>query len=118
MLKLLLDENFDHDILRGVLRRQPDIDFLRIQDLPEILSAPDPIVLEWAAKHNRVVVTHDVQTMVGFAYERVAAGETMPGVIEVRYDQPLGLKIEDFLILLECTSEEEMQNQVRYIPFK
>jgi hypothetical protein len=34
MLKLLADENFDNTILRGLLRRQPDIDiiyFLEIQ---------------------------------------------------------------------------------------
>lgn len=32
MLKLLADENFDNTILRGLLRRQPNIDIIRVQD--------------------------------------------------------------------------------------
>jgi predicted nuclease of predicted toxin-antitoxin system len=32
-------------------------------------EADDPTVLEWAAQHNRVVLTHDIATMTNFAYE-------------------------------------------------
>ncbi len=28
MLKLVIDQDFDHDILRGVLRRLPEFDFV------------------------------------------------------------------------------------------
>jgi Domain of unknown function (DUF5615) len=49
MLKLLADENFDNTILRGLLRRQPDIDIIRVQDT-ELYGANDPTVLAWAAK--------------------------------------------------------------------
>ena len=47
MLRLLADENFDFDIVRGVLRRRPDIDFVRVQD-SGMGSANDRDVLEWA----------------------------------------------------------------------
>jgi len=30
MLRLAADENFNHDILRGLLRRRPDIDIVAI----------------------------------------------------------------------------------------
>jgi hypothetical protein len=33
MLKLLADENFDNTILRGLLRRQPDIDIVRLSQV-------------------------------------------------------------------------------------
>lgn len=31
MLRLLADENLDHDIVRGLLRRNPDLDIIRVQ---------------------------------------------------------------------------------------
>jgi GH15 family glucan-1,4-alpha-glucosidase len=60
MLKLLADENFDNTILRGLLRRQPDIDIIRVQDT-ELYGANDSTVLAWAAQENRILLTHDVQ---------------------------------------------------------
>jgi hypothetical protein len=33
MLRLPTDEDFDNDILRGVLRRLPSLDIVRIQDV-------------------------------------------------------------------------------------
>jgi hypothetical protein len=32
VIKLVSDENFDSDILRGLLRRLPKLDVLRVQD--------------------------------------------------------------------------------------
>ncbi|MFN8372719.1 MAG: DUF5615 family PIN-like protein [Anaerolineae bacterium] len=64
-------------MLKGIRQRNPDVDILRVQDL-EIYQSADPKVLEWAAKENRILLTHDVQTMTGYAYECVAAGLAMP----------------------------------------
>jgi predicted nuclease of predicted toxin-antitoxin system len=71
MLKLLADENFDNTILRGLLRRQSDIDIIRVQDT-ELYGANDPTVLAWAAQENRILLTHDVATITCYAYERIA----------------------------------------------
>jgi hypothetical protein len=30
-IRLLADEDFDHDIVRGILRRNPNIDIVRVQ---------------------------------------------------------------------------------------
>jgi hypothetical protein len=45
MLKLLADENFDNRILRGLQRRLPEVDIIRVQDTP-LYSRDDPSVLE------------------------------------------------------------------------
>ena len=58
MLLLVADENFNNDILRGLLRRNPSLDVVRIQDVG-LTQASDPDVLEWAAQENRVLLTHD-----------------------------------------------------------
>ena len=44
MLRLLSDENFNGDIVRGLLLRQPDLDILRVQDVG-LSGADDPNVL-------------------------------------------------------------------------
>jgi predicted nuclease of predicted toxin-antitoxin system len=59
MLKLAADEDFNNRIVRGLLRRAPDIDIKRVQDAG-LLAADDSSVLEWAAVEGRVLLTHDV----------------------------------------------------------
>ncbi len=83
MLLLLADENFNGRILRGLLRRLPALDVVRVQDVEGLYGAGDPAVLEWAANEKRVVLTHDAATMAGYAYDRVMAGKLMPGVFEI-----------------------------------
>ena len=58
-LQFLADENFNNDMVRGVRRRAPDVDILRVQDAG-LQGADDPAILEWAANAERVVLTHDV----------------------------------------------------------
>jgi hypothetical protein len=117
MLRFAADENFNNDIVRGVLRRNPHVDIVRVQDAG-LSEAADPILLEWAAKDNRVVLTHDVSTMTRYAYERVTSGLSMPGVFEVARKVPIGVAIDEILILAECSLEGEREGQVRYLPLR
>ena len=48
MIKLASDENFDGDVVRGLLRRVPELDVVRIQDA-NLAGSPDPTILAWAA---------------------------------------------------------------------
>ncbi len=115
MLKLAADENFNNNIVRGILRRQPDADIVRIQDVG-LSGAHDSIVLEWAAKEQRVLLTHDVTTITKYAYERTRLRKPMPGVFELGRTTPIGIAIEDILLLIECSLEGEWSGQVRYLP--
>jgi hypothetical protein len=116
MLKLLADENFNNDILRGVIRRLPNADIPRIQDIPEIAGKDDPTLLEWAAQEGRVLLTHDVRTITKYAYERIAAGLLMAGVFEIKRSVPIAIAVEEILIIVECSNEGEWEGQVRYLP--
>jgi hypothetical protein len=89
----------------------PKIDLLRIQDcLPE--GTPDLDVLAWAAAENRVLITNDRNTMIGFAYQRLAAGEPVAGLIATTNAQSIGLAIDDIQIIAEYMLEEEVRDQV------
>ena len=46
-----------------------------------LAHTPDPIILAWAASHGRILITGDLNTMVGFARDRVIAAQPMPGVL-------------------------------------
>src|SRR5437016_6292526 len=106
MLRLAIDENFNNDIVRGLLRRKPDLEMVRVQDAG-LAGADDPTVLEWAASENRVLFTHDVITMTDYAWQRVAIGKPMPGVFEVSRAVPVRRAIEDMLLLAECSIADE-----------
>ena len=114
-MKFLADENFGSAILRGLLRRNPDIDIIRVQD-HGLANTDDPIILEWAANQDRIVLTHDLRTMPDFAYERIARQQKMPGVIAMRQDIHIGTAINDILLIIECMTAEELENGILRLP--
>ncbi len=116
MLRLAVDEDFDNDVVRGLLREKPELDVWRMQDAG-LAGAKDPNVLDWAAREGRVLLPHDANTMPKHAYERVEAGQLMLGVFVVRRNVPFGVVLEDLLLLVEASSQDEWKDQVRYIPF-
>lgn len=117
MLRFAADENFNNAILRGLLRRDSDLDIVRVHDVG-LSGADDPTVLEWSAQEERILLTHDVTTITRYAYERVRAGKPMPGVFEVGRDVSIGIAIEDIFLIAECSVEGEWEGQVRYLPLR
>lgn len=115
MLAFLSDENFNGDIVRGLRRRDPRIDLVRAQDVLAS-GTEDPQVLAWAAEHQRIVLTHDRATFPHFAYERVAAGEAMAGVFVLHSRYPIGLAVDELLVLATCSEPPEWANLVLYLP--
>jgi hypothetical protein len=114
-LRFLVDEDFDNGILRGVIRKMPELDIVRVQDVG-LSGAKDPEVLEWAAQNGRVLLTHDVSTMTAYASARVSGALPMPGVFAVSQSLPIGKAIEEILLLAECSLQGEWEGQIRYLP--
>ncbi len=115
MIRFLADENFNGKILRGIRRDRPDADIIRVQDTPAYQS-PDQIVLEFAAQQQRIILTHDVETMIGFAKARLAASLPMPGVIAVRDIVPVRQVIDDLLIVLGASEMSDWNNLITFLP--
>jgi hypothetical protein len=90
--------------------RLPSLDY-EIAQRTEMQGGKDPTLLAWAAERNRILVTHDVNTIPKHAYERVTASLPMPGVIVVPEDLQIGEAIEERLIIVECSG-----HQVAHIP--
>lgn len=117
MVRFLADENFNNQIVRGLFRQSPRIDMVRVQDV-DLSGADDPTVLSWAAQEKRVVLTHDVATMITFAYERINAELSMPGLFEVSRRVPVGLAIEEVILIDQCSLDGEWEGQVRFLPLR
>ena len=127
MLKLLTDEHIDPDLVRGLLARQPDLDVFRVHEVG-LLGVDDRDILAWAAGEQphgvtgaappepRVLVTHDRNTVTGFAYDRVRAGQSMTGVVVIDDRLALGRMIDELLVVTLCSGEDELRDQVVYVP--
>lgn len=116
-IRFLVDENFDHRTLAGLKRRMPDLDIVPVQEVG-LREADDPAVLEWAAQEERILITHDVSTMLDFAYERVTVGLPMPGVIEIPETVPRAVIIDELILIAGASEPEDWKNTVRYLPLR
>ena len=110
MLRLATDEDFNNRIVRGLLRRQPDIDLVRIQDAG-LAGRDDEEVLAWAASEKRILITHDVTTMKQAAYDRIAAGLPMPGVFEISQDVSIGTALDKILLVVLSGEQDECKEK-------
>jgi hypothetical protein len=115
MLRLISDENFNGDIVRGLFRRHPDLALVRVQDVG-LMQTPDADILEWAAGEGRVLLSHDVSTIPPAAYQRIAVGKPMPGVFIVPDRMPVGRAIDEILFLALDVEPGEWKDQVLFLP--
>ena len=121
MLRFLADHNFNFDVVRGLRRRAAEegfaVDIVTAREVG-LAAADDPRLLEWAAAERRIVLSSDVNTLIGFAWDRVRAGEPKPGVFAARQDSAIRQLIDDLLLLAECTEPAEWSDRVTYLPLK
>ena len=115
MPRFLADEDFNNHIVKGLRRRSPATDIVRVQEVG-LDHAKDPVVLAWAAANERMVVTHNISTMPGFADQRIEAGQPMPGVIVSPRRLTVAQVIEDLMLLAECSREGEWEGRGPYLP--
>ena len=68
MVPVLTDENLSGPIIQAIQQSEADLDLVRVQDIG-LMGADDRRLLEWAAEQDRVLLTHDRETVPHFAYE-------------------------------------------------
>ena len=54
--------------------------------------------------------------MPDFAYERILAGQKMPGIFVINDSTPIRNSIDELLLLNECSQQEEWLDLVLYLP--
>src|SRR5579883_2344116 len=115
MLRLLIDQDFNQRILRGLKQRVSNIDAVTAFEVG-LSAASDEELLRWAAKEGRVIVTHDRRTMPDHATNRILSGEKMSGVIVAPRRLPIIEAINDLEIIAVCSGADEWENWIRFLP--
>jgi hypothetical protein len=96
-IRFQADADIDPDIRKGVLRREPSIDFRSAAGtIPE--GMPDPEVLRIAAEDGRVLVSGDIRTM-SVHFKNFVASRESPGVLLIPSARSIGAAIEGLLFV-------------------
>jgi hypothetical protein len=108
------DADLNEDIVSGVLRRVPEIDFQTANDAG-FTSLSDPEILVVAASDGRILITHDRRTMPTH-FGTFIETETSPGVLIVQQDTEIVRIIEDLILIWAASEAEEYINSIRTLP--
>jgi hypothetical protein len=100
------------------LRRSPDLEIVRAQDIVETAGRDDETLLEWAADKERVLLTHDLATMIPALLRRRQQGHKCRPIVLVADSLPIGAVIENILLLDQCSTESDWSADVVRLPLR
>ena len=115
-MKFLMDENIGPTLARGLLRVKPDLDIVLGYLMFPGMSDPD--LIEWATENNYILITRDINTLVGFAYQRIEKNIPTTGVFVLRKEAQLAEIIDHLLLIASASQTDEWVDQVNYIPLQ
>jgi hypothetical protein len=108
------DADLNEDIITGVRRRVPEIDFQTAHEA-QLANLPDPSVLAQAAQEGRILVTHDRSTMP-IHFGQFIENHDSPGLIVISQNADLLSAIEELILIWTASEAEEYVNSIRALP--
>jgi predicted nuclease of predicted toxin-antitoxin system len=115
MVRFLADASLNHAIVSGCLRREPSMSFLSANEA-KLEGIPDMEVLARAAEQDRLLVTHDFQTMPWHFSNFVQTHGSSPGVLLISQALPISEAIEELLLIWATTDTEEWRDRILRVP--
>jgi len=113
-IRFQADADIDPDIRKGLLRREPSIDFRPAEGtIPD--GTLDPEVLRIAAADDRVLVSADLRTM-SVHFQGFIATQASPGVLLIPSSRSIGAAIEGILFVWLNWTPEDLRNRIRWLP--
>ena len=113
-IRFQADADLNAEIVAGVLRREPGIDF-QTADEARLRGLLDPEVLALAAQENRILVTHDRRTMPRH-FADYLLHYSSPGVFIIAQNVNVRVAIEELLLIWTASESEEWRNLIVEIP--
>ncbi len=113
--RFLADNDLNDAIVVGVRRREPALEFSRLRELG-LATRSDPEILEYSARQNWIVVSHDVNTMGTAARARLDARQPMNGLLLAHQRTPVSTTIESLLLIWSASDAEERSGQIGFLP--
>lgn len=114
-IRFQADEDFRVAIVTRLRRKESNID---IQTTAEAgtLGLADPLVLANTAKHERILISHDLHTMAAHFDAFLASGHQSPGLLLSPQWLSIGQVIDELLLIWGASDPEEWRNLRRFLP--
>jgi predicted nuclease of predicted toxin-antitoxin system len=109
--RLLLDEDVRSTLAQALRIRGFDVTSVAESGLE---GTPDPQLLEWAVRHGRAILTHNVRDFPGLAAEYARGGRPHPGII-VSDQVPFKALLARTTRLLSRKSAEDLENMLVWL---
>jgi hypothetical protein len=114
-VRFLADADLNKAIVRGVLRREPSLDFLTAH-AAGLRRMTDPEVLALAAEQRRVLVSRDVGTMPAHFRAFRNGGKESAGVLLVPQSLEVGTVVDEILLIWLASEPSEWENRLEWLP--
>ncbi|MGH7137204.1 MAG: DUF5615 family PIN-like protein [Pirellulales bacterium] len=111
----MADEDLRHSIIAAACRLEPALDFLTIVQAGKA-GAPDDAVLDFAQADQRLVVSHDVSSMIAAAEDRIAGGKGMGGLFMAPKKKSRRLVAESLVFIWAASEAEEWRDKIVFLP--
>jgi hypothetical protein len=114
-IRFQADNDLKFAIVKAVRLREPAIDFASAQESgPDGITDPD--LLDRAASTGRVLVSHDLRTMLDHFRRHLTVGKTSPGLLLVSQGVPIGEVVEALVVLWAVADPIELRDQAYHLP--
>lgn len=116
MFRFLSDHDLNEAIVVQLEKKDPALNIVRAREAG-LARTKDPQILAWAAD-NRIVLSHDRNTMTRYAYDRVRSGDRMRGLFVIEQTRDIGRVISDILDITTSTQPSDWKDRVLFLPLE
>jgi len=118
MRRFLIDENISPEYRTQLLYHEPSLTVLAVGDEgapPK--STPDPEILVWCEQNQFSLITNNRDSMPQHLSDHIEAGHHVPGIFTIKRRVPMGLIIDQLLLIAGASDENEYMDEIKYLPF-
>ena len=117
MITYLLDEHIPSEYRTQLLHHEPSLTVWIIGDE----GAPprgtlDSDILRWCEENGFTLVTNNRKSMPRHLADHLAEGCHLPGIFTINLDAPMGVVLEDLILIAGASQEDEYLDRIVYVP--
>lgn len=113
-IRFQADADFNQNVVRALLRRQPAIEF-QTAEAAGLRGLSDSEVLAIAGREGRILVSHDRRTMPKH-FANFLTAQHSPGVFILSQYLPISQAVEELLMSWEASEAEEWIDSIQALP--
>ena len=116
-IKYLMDENLPPIYQIQLRRKEPDLVVWAIGDpntLPK--GTLDPDILLWCERYSFIVVTNNRSSMPVHLIDHLAQGNRIPGIFQLNPSMSVGETIEELVLVVLASLDDEYHDLISYSP--